>query len=240
MTLRFPSNVDGLPFHHWSSAMAMATPIAHKGATAGAKVIAATMFDLLQDEELRDRAWHYFREEQLKGDKYVPFISKDDPPAIEKNAETMGAYRERMREFYYDPARYETYLEQLGIDYPQLEPAGCALSGLMRSKPQYACPRSSRPTRLRRHVALREDGPQMVFDRANADARLSATCWFDRPFATASATSARASSAARVGTAHGGRAHNALVRSSSRLQIASYDASTRALDAPKCGKRPAR
>ena len=121
VTLRFPSNVDGLQFHHWSSAMAMATPIAHKGATAGAKVIAATMFDLLQDGELRDRAWHYFREEQLKDDEYVPFISEDDPPAIEKNAETMGAYRERMREFYYDPARYETYLEQLGIDYPQLE-----------------------------------------------------------------------------------------------------------------------
>ena len=121
VTLRFPSNVDGLQFHHWSSAMAMATPIAHKGATAGAKVIAATMFDLLQDEQLRDRAWHYFREEQLKDDEYVPFISQDDPPAIEKNAETMDAYRDRMREFYYDPARYGTYLEQLGIDYPQLE-----------------------------------------------------------------------------------------------------------------------
>ena len=121
VTLRFPSNVDGLQFHHWSSAMAMATPIAHKGATAGAKVIAATMLDLLQNEELRDQAWHYFREEQLDGDEYVPFISKDDPPAIEKNAEAMQLFRDRMREFYYDPSRFDTYLEQLGIDYPQLE-----------------------------------------------------------------------------------------------------------------------
>lgn len=121
VTLRFPSNVDGLQFHHWSSAMAMATPIAHKGATAGAKVIAATMLDLLQNEELRDQAWRYFREEQLAGDEYVPFISEDDPPAIEKNADTMNGFRDRMREFYYDPTRYETYLEQLGIDYPQLE-----------------------------------------------------------------------------------------------------------------------
>lgn len=121
VTLRFPSNVDGLQFHHWSSAMAMATPIAHKGATAGAKVIAATMLDLLQNDELRDQARRYFREEQLAGDEYVPFISKDDPPATEKNAEIMNSYRDRMREYYYDPTRYATYLEQLGIDYPQLE-----------------------------------------------------------------------------------------------------------------------
>ena len=121
VTLRFPSNVDGLQFHHWSSAMAMATPIAHKGATAGAKAVAATMLDLLQDEQLREHAWQYFRDEQLAGDQYIPFISKDDPPAIEKNAEAMQTYRERMRELYYDPSRYDTYLEQLGIDYPQLE-----------------------------------------------------------------------------------------------------------------------
>lgn len=120
VTLRFPSNVDGMTFHHWSSAMAMATPIAHKGATAGAKVIAATMLDLLQDESLRQNAWRYFREEQLGNDEYLPFISKDDPPAIEKNTEIMQRYRERMRDLYYDPSRYDTYLEQLGIDYPEL------------------------------------------------------------------------------------------------------------------------
>ena len=120
VTLRFPSNVDGMTFHHWSSAMAMATPIAHKGVTAGAKVIAATVLDLLQDEELRNDAWTYFREEQLGDEQYVPFISKDDPPAIEKNEGIMNTYRERMREFYYDPSRYDTYLEQLGVEYPQL------------------------------------------------------------------------------------------------------------------------
>jgi aminobenzoyl-glutamate utilization protein B len=30
----------------------------------------------------------------------------------------MERYRPRMREFYYDPARADTYLEQLGIRYP--------------------------------------------------------------------------------------------------------------------------
>jgi aminobenzoyl-glutamate utilization protein B len=101
--------------------MAMATPIAHKGATAGAKVIAATLLDLLQNEELRAEAWRYYREEQLKDIEYEPFISADDPPAIEKNTDTMAEFRDRLREHYYDPARYPTYLDQLGIDYPQLE-----------------------------------------------------------------------------------------------------------------------
>ena len=125
VTLRFPSNIDGSTFHHWSSGIAMATPIAHKGATAGAKVLAATMLDLLQDEALVDDAWTYFREEQTANETYEPFISDDDEPAIEKNAEIMDAYRERLKEYYYDPSKYDTYLEQLGVDYPQIErPAG--------------------------------------------------------------------------------------------------------------------
>ena len=123
VTLRFPSNVDGLQFHHWSSAMAMATPIAHKGATAGAKVVAATMIDLLERPELVEDAWRYFREEQSAGETYDPFIGPDDPPPIEKNAEIMQQYREALRPYYYDPARFDTYLEQLGVDYPELEPS---------------------------------------------------------------------------------------------------------------------
>jgi aminobenzoyl-glutamate utilization protein B len=121
VTLRYPSNVDGLTAHHWSSAMAMATPIAHKGATAGAKVIAATMLDLLQSEELLTDAWRYFREEQLANTVYEPFIDADDPPAIDKNRETMAEFKGLLEEFYYDPSRFDTYLEQLGVDYPQLE-----------------------------------------------------------------------------------------------------------------------
>ena len=39
ITLRFPANIPGLPGHHWSNAVAMATPIAHKGSTTGAQGI---------------------------------------------------------------------------------------------------------------------------------------------------------------------------------------------------------
>lgn len=121
VTLRFPSNIKGSTGHHWSSAIAMATPVAHKGATAGAKVLAATMLDMLQDESLLQDAWKYFREEQSPNETYVPFISDTDEPAIEKNVGIMSEYKERLEEFYYDPSKYDTYLEQLGIDYPQLE-----------------------------------------------------------------------------------------------------------------------
>ena len=37
---------------------------------------------------------------------------------IALNRKIMAEYRERMRKFYFDPARYDTYLEQLGIKYP--------------------------------------------------------------------------------------------------------------------------
>jgi aminobenzoyl-glutamate utilization protein B len=121
VTIGYPANVDGMIFHHWSSAMAMATPIAHKGAAAGAKVVAATLLDLLQDEALRADAWRYFRDEQLRGLVYEPFIGPDDNPPTEKNADVMATFRERQRAFYYDPGEFDTYLEQLGIDYPQLE-----------------------------------------------------------------------------------------------------------------------
>jgi aminobenzoyl-glutamate utilization protein B len=124
VTLRFPSNVGGLQGHHWSSAMAMATPIAHKGAVAGAKVVATTMLDLLLDETLVQEAHNYFDNVQTAEEQYIPFVGPNDLPAIEKNAEIMAQYRPLLEEFYFDPARYDTYLEQLGIDYPQLEATG--------------------------------------------------------------------------------------------------------------------
>ncbi|MEQ8953022.1 MAG: peptidase dimerization domain-containing protein, partial [Gammaproteobacteria bacterium] len=122
VTLRYPANVSGLQGHHWSSAMAMATPIAHKGAQAGAKVIATTLLDLVQNQSLVEDAQDYFDDVQTAEEVYRPFIGPDDPPAIEKNADIMAQYKTRLEELYYDPSRYDTYLEQLGIDYPQLEP----------------------------------------------------------------------------------------------------------------------
>jgi aminobenzoyl-glutamate utilization protein B len=121
ITLRYPSNIPGLPGHNWANAIAMATPIAHKGVTAGAKVQAMTMIDLLTKPALVQGAWDYFRNVQTKDTKYEPLIRPQDRPAIEMNKSTMDKYRPEMRKYYYDPAKYKTYLEQLGIQYPTVK-----------------------------------------------------------------------------------------------------------------------
>jgi aminobenzoyl-glutamate utilization protein B len=45
-------------------------------------------------------------------------LRADDKPAIWLNQKTMEEYRPRMKALYYDPSKYGTYLEQLGIKYP--------------------------------------------------------------------------------------------------------------------------
>jgi len=118
VTLRFPSNIPNLPGHNWANAISMATPIAHKGVTAGAKVQAMTILDLVMRPELVDQAWKYFREIQTKDTRYEPLIRPQDQPAIWLNKATMEKYRPEMKKYYYDPSRFKTYLDQLGIKYP--------------------------------------------------------------------------------------------------------------------------
>jgi aminobenzoyl-glutamate utilization protein B len=120
ITLRYPSNIGGAIFHHWSSTIAMATPIAHKGATAGAKVMAMSALDFFMQPKLVKDAWTYFEKEQLKDIKYEAFVSADDKPAIEKNTGIMAEFRPQLQKYYYDPSKYDTYLEQLDIEYPTL------------------------------------------------------------------------------------------------------------------------
>lgn len=121
ITIRYPSNIPNLPGHNWTDAIAMATPIAHKGVVAGAKVVAMTTLDLLVDANLRKAATDYFTNVQTKDQKYLPMIGSADKPAIELNAEIMARYKPELSKYYYDPARYPTYLDQLGIQFPMLE-----------------------------------------------------------------------------------------------------------------------
>jgi aminobenzoyl-glutamate utilization protein B len=118
VTLGYPANIPNLPGHNWANAIAMATPIAHKGVTAGAKVQAMTVIDMLMRPELVQQAWDYFRNVQTKDQKYIPFITDKDQPALWLNEKIMKQYGPEMKKFYYDPTKYKTYLEQLGIKYP--------------------------------------------------------------------------------------------------------------------------
>lgn len=118
IVLGYPSNIPQLPGHHWANAVSMATPIAHKGITAGAKVEAMTILDLLNDPSLIKAAWDYYKTEQTKDMKYEPLIAPTDKPAVTINAEIMAKFRPDMSKYYYDPTKYKSYLEQLGINYP--------------------------------------------------------------------------------------------------------------------------
>lgn len=123
ITLRFPSNIPGLPGHNWANAISMATPIAHKGALAGAKVQALTMLDIFLQPKVVADAWTYFRDVQTKDVRYQPFIRPGDQPPIWLNADIMAKYKPQLQKFYYDPTKFKTYLEQLGIEYPTVRPA---------------------------------------------------------------------------------------------------------------------
>ena len=120
VTLSYPANFEAGPGHNWANAVAMATPIAHKGVTAGAKVQAMTALDLMLRADLVKDAWAYFNNVQTKGQQYKPLIRPDDKPAIWLNEQTMAKYRPEMKKYYFDPTRYKTYLEQLGIKYPTI------------------------------------------------------------------------------------------------------------------------
>jgi aminobenzoyl-glutamate utilization protein B len=123
VTLYYPANIPGTPGHNWADAIAMATPIAHKGVVAGAKVQAMTLLDLMLQPQLLRDAKDYFTNVQTRTVKYHPLMAPSDRPAIWLNAEKMARYRSEMRKYYYDPSRYDTYLEQLGIHYPSVPAA---------------------------------------------------------------------------------------------------------------------
>jgi len=118
ITIGFPSNVPSTIGHNVTAAIAMATPIAHKGAVAGAKAVAMTVLDLMTTPKLLASAKDYFNNVQKKDQKYDPVLTPADKPAIDLNSQLMAQMRPQMEKFYYDPTKYSSYLEQMGVKYP--------------------------------------------------------------------------------------------------------------------------
>ena len=56
-----------------------------------------------------------------KATNYTPFFAPTDMPPIWLNAAIIAKYRPEMKKFYYDPKKFSTYLEQLGIKYPTVK-----------------------------------------------------------------------------------------------------------------------
>jgi aminobenzoyl-glutamate utilization protein B len=122
-TVRFsyPANIPNMIGHNAISAMAMATPIAHKGVTSGAKVVARTVLDLVTTPQIVSDARAFQQDVQFKEQTYAPLLTATDQPAIDRNTELMDRLRPKMEAFYYDPKKHGSYLEQLGIAYPLTE-----------------------------------------------------------------------------------------------------------------------
>ncbi len=122
VSLSFPANFQAGPGHNWANAIAMATPIAHKGTIAGAKVQAMTVLDLVLRPDVVQGARDYFNNVQLKQRAYTSFLRPGDEPATHLNKAIMDRYRPEMRQYYFDKTKYKTYLDQLGdqlgVKYP--------------------------------------------------------------------------------------------------------------------------
>jgi len=119
--LRYPANIPGMTGHHWSSGIAMATPIAHKGSNAGAQVIAMTAIDVLADPALVEDAWRYHREVQTKDYQWESLIPEGTEPPIFLNEDRMKQFRPALEKLIYDPTKYDSYLQQLGVTYPTVK-----------------------------------------------------------------------------------------------------------------------
>jgi len=102
-TVGFPACIPGgIPEHHWAVVTSGATPLAHKGITAGAKVASCTVYDLLTKPELLAQIRNEF-EEFSKEKPYKTFLPDDAEPPVGWNTSLMEKYRGEMEKFYINP-----------------------------------------------------------------------------------------------------------------------------------------
>jgi aminobenzoyl-glutamate utilization protein B len=95
----FPGNVPNVGFHHWAAGVTLAMSIAHKGAVAGAKALAASVLDFFMDQALLEKAKATFGEE-IKGVRYTPLLPAEQKPPVELNHALMERFRPAMRKRY--------------------------------------------------------------------------------------------------------------------------------------------
>jgi len=95
----FPSSVPGIEYHEWHAAITPVGSISHKGQVTGAKVLAASIIDLMTTPDIVGKARAEFLEESNKT-PYFSLLLSDAQPPIELNRAEMEKYRPEMRKFY--------------------------------------------------------------------------------------------------------------------------------------------
>jgi aminobenzoyl-glutamate utilization protein B len=97
----YPANIPNISFHHWAAGVSLATSIAHKGACAGAKVMAGSILECFSNPALVDEAKRTFKQE-LGGIEYRSLLPPDQKPPVHLNRVMMDKYRPLMEQHYLD------------------------------------------------------------------------------------------------------------------------------------------
>jgi aminobenzoyl-glutamate utilization protein B len=95
----YPANIPNISAHHWAAGVSLATSIAHKGAVAGSKVMAASIVECFKNPAIVEEAKRVFKEE-IAGVEYKPLLPRDQKPPVELNRAMMEKFRPAMREHY--------------------------------------------------------------------------------------------------------------------------------------------
>jgi aminobenzoyl-glutamate utilization protein B len=88
-TVRFPSAIPGVQAHHCTAGITPTMSIAHKGGVVGAKVMAASVLDLLTSAELLAAAKKQF-EQDTKDTKYFSLLPPGAKPPLDLNKDIIG------------------------------------------------------------------------------------------------------------------------------------------------------
>jgi aminobenzoyl-glutamate utilization protein B len=115
--MSFPAQIAGATTHHWTAAIAPATPIAHKAIVVGAKALAGTLIDLFAVPGTLETVKADFAK-QMEGVTWQSIVPPGAEPPTHLNLELMARYRALIQKHHYDPDSPRTYLEQLGVAYP--------------------------------------------------------------------------------------------------------------------------
>ena len=97
--VNFPASVPGIGYHEWKAAVTPVSSISHKGQVVGAKVLAASVIDLMTSPELLQKAHAEF-EAETKKTPYVSLLPADVQPPVDLNRADMEKYRPEMRKSY--------------------------------------------------------------------------------------------------------------------------------------------
>ncbi|MFL6800129.1 MAG: amidohydrolase [Xanthobacteraceae bacterium] len=98
-SLNYPASVPGIGYHEWKAAVTPVSSISHKGQLAGAKVLAASVIDLLATPDLVQKARAEFVVESKKT-PYFTLLPADVKPDLDLNRGEMQKYRADMRKYY--------------------------------------------------------------------------------------------------------------------------------------------